>query len=107
MPLSASQRTASPALGVHGMKACAQLKQLLFISTSAQATTVQQKELYSSIHQYVAWSYCNTGTCYNSECEGLHEEVHVRKQQAAWKAPDRARLIIAAGKLLTHAANLC
>ena len=41
--------------------------------------------------------YC-TGTCYNGECEGLHEEADVRKQEAAWKMPDRARLIIAAGK---------
>ncbi len=40
---------------------------------------------------------CGSGTCYDGECEGLHEERGVRQQQAAWPRPGRAKLIIAAG----------
>ena len=83
----APQQTASTALDVHGMK------------VHADVRMYQRKGSQAAVKYIVRWlshRYC-AGTCYNGECEGLHEEADVRKQQAAWKIPDRARLIIAAG----------
>jgi hypothetical protein len=38
-----------------------------------------------------------TGTCYDGECSGLHEDPQVRSEQLAWARPARAKLVIAAG----------
>lgn len=40
------------------------------------------------------------GTCYDGECEGLHEDPDVRIQQRTWQKPEKGKLIIAAGTAL-------
>lgn len=42
-------------------------------------------------------SCCIAGTCYDGECEGLHQSSEERKQQAQWPAPQQQQTIITAG----------
>lgn len=47
----------------------------------------------------------STGTCYDGECEGLHEDPDVRREQKTWQRPEKGKLIIAAGSALALASR--
>ena len=47
------------------------------------------------------------GTCYNGECEGLHELEDIRAQQKNISVPIDEKVIIAAGGILSCQVSLC
>ncbi|CAL8469999.1 g9541 [Coccomyxa elongata] len=57
----------------------------------APAFCVPSDDVYCS---GCSWS---GGTCYDGECEGLHEDPDVRREQQTWQRPEKGKLIIAAG----------